>query len=97
MGPSRKSVINANTHATSAKIAETLSPLAMKNANGSTRRRRTDVSALAIAAYSGPSTPHERRHIRPSIHRVGVGHQFARADEHATWLIEPAHAGEAVR
>jgi hypothetical protein len=48
MGPSRKSVINATTHARRAKIAERRSPCAMKNANGRTRSRRTAVSALAI-------------------------------------------------
>ena len=61
-GPSRRSVITATTHATRAKIARALSPFAMKNANGSTRSRRTAVSALAIAPLLGPLTPHNAKH-----------------------------------
>src|SRR5579863_3359241 len=50
MGPSRKSVARATTHASKAKSAERSSDLYMKNANGITRSRRIAVRALAINA-----------------------------------------------
>ena len=62
-------MINATTHATRAKIAERRSPFAMKNANGSTRSRRTAVSALAIEFMTCSIDNHMTRsndnHITP--------------------------------
>src|SRR5689334_24144040 len=53
MGPSAKSVTSATSQAINAQTAESVWPLAMKNANGRTRSKRMAVSALAFFMARG--------------------------------------------